>query len=118
MKIDSPDGLWGKHECGMAAVAICKACEANGSWNTCFAVPPHSPGNDSWKHVGFTWLIMFGALRPVPCLSAYWVVTKDFLATMAGRHDLPDALGANHGLYLPIASADGPRVTSPLSGSI
>lgn len=98
MKNACPDGLYGKHECGIVAVAICKACERAGSWNVMFTVPPR---DDYERHVGFTWLILLGALRPVPTMSSHWVVTEDFLGVMKGRHALADGLGECHGLRLP-----------------
>lgn len=101
MRNDSPDGLWGKHEVGMTAVAICKACEAVKSWNLAFVVPGYDHDTHA-EHVGLTWLIAAGALRAVPCWSSRWVVTRSFVERMAPRCEgLPDELPEDHGLVLP-----------------
>ena len=83
MTNDNPDGLFGKHECGVCAVAICKACESASTWNVCFEVPNRGEPH----HIGFTHLIHNGHLRPVPACSFAWVVSKSFLERMSGRHE-------------------------------
>lgn len=115
MTNDSPDGLFGKHELGMVAIAIVKACERAGTWDICFRVPPDAIGDDrkrpmaSW-HLGFTHLIHRGYLNPVPCLGACWSVGQAFVDYMNGRHELPETLAPGHSIAGPERSTFYPPV--------
>ncbi len=81
------------------AASIIDECSVRGTWNTWFRVP----NRDEEHHVGFTWLISGGFLRPVTGMSMVWVVSGSFVAAVWS--DPPACaiglLDGEHGLYLP-----------------
>lgn len=93
------ESTFGKTEMEAAAASIIDQCSARGTWDVWFQVP----NRDEEHHVGFTWLIGGGFLKPVAGMSMAWVVTGPFVAAVWG--DPPaSALGLlkeGHGLYLP-----------------
>ncbi len=96
------ESVFGKAEVEVAAAAIVDQCSSRGTWDTWFQVP----NRDEEHHVGFTWLIGGGFLRPVTGMSMTWVVSGSFVAAV---WDDPPAhalglLDKEHGLYLPNSS--------------